>query len=89
MPVVLTDFTNSVWCVEQPDDDRLHVGFSGHAGPVLQDALEFIATRQKQFDKFVEKKRDAENATKRRLRRQRTNSTRDAESNGNSSARAE
>jgi hypothetical protein len=89
MPVVLTDFTNRVWCVEQPDDDRLHVGFSGSAGPALLDVLEFIATREKQFDKFVQKKRDAENATKRRLRRERTHSARDAESDGNSSARAE
>lgn len=71
MPVVLTDFTNRVWAVEQPDDGLLHVGWTGQPGPRLTDVLEFIQKRQKQFDKFVEKKREAENATKQRLRRSR------------------
>ncbi|MBD3260978.1 MAG: hypothetical protein GF334_04750 [Candidatus Altiarchaeales archaeon] len=69
MPVVLTDSTNKVWCVEQPDDGFLHVGWTGRPGPRLLDVLEFIAKRQKQFDKFVEKKREQENAFNRRLQR--------------------
>jgi hypothetical protein len=81
MPVVLTDHTNGVWCVEQPDDGLLHVGLTGYSGPTLLDTLEFIATRQKQFDKFVEKRKEKKNETKRRLRHSSSN-TRDAESGG-------
>lgn len=88
MPVVLTDITNSVWCVEQPDDGLLHVGLTGQAGPLLLDTLEFIATRQKQFDKFVEKKRELENANERRIRRKRSN-PRNVESGRDSSFREE
>lgn len=88
MPVVLTDSTNRVWAVEQPDDGRLHVGITGKAGPRLVDALDFLATREKQFDKFVEKRREAENADKRRLRQKRTNA-RNVESGGDSSFREE
>ena len=88
MPVVLTDSTNRVWAVEQPDDGLLHVGLTGQAGPRLVDALDFLATRQKQFDKFVEKRREAENADKRRIRRKRA-SARDVESGGDSSFREE
>jgi hypothetical protein len=85
MPVVLTDSTNKVWAVEQPDDELLHVGLTGQAGPRLVDALEFLATRQKQFDKFVEKRREAENANKRRVRSKRANA-RNVESGRNSSS---
>jgi hypothetical protein len=59
MPVVLTDYTNSTWCTEQLTDGYLHVGYTGHAGPRLVDLLDFARTRQKQFEKFVEK-REAE-----------------------------
>lgn len=85
MPVVLTDYTNRVWCVEQPDDGLLHVGTTGTAGPALQDVLDFIQTRQKQFDKFIEKKREKENANKRSIRHPRRN-PRDAEGRGNTGA---
>jgi hypothetical protein len=88
MPVVLTDSTNRVWAVEQPDDGLLHVGITGKAGPRLVDALDFLATREKQFDKFVEKRREAENADKRRVRQKRAN-TRNVESGGDSSLREE
>lgn len=88
MPVVLTDNTNRVWAVEQPDDGLLHVGITGKAGPRLVDALDFLATRERQFDKFVEKRREAENADKRRFRQKRSN-TRDVESGGDSSLREE
>ena len=88
MPVVLTDVTNKVWAVEQPDDGLLHVGLTGQAGPRLLDALDFLATRQKQFDKFVEKRREAENANKRRIRQKRAN-PRNVESGGDSSFREE
>lgn len=57
MPVVLTDRTNQVWAVEQPGDGFVHVGRTGQAGPRLVDVLEFISSRQKQFDAFVQKKR--------------------------------
>jgi len=57
MPVVLTDRTNRVWAMEQPNDERLHVGWTGRSGPLLEDVLEFISTREKQFNSFVEKKR--------------------------------
>lgn len=88
MPVVLTDSTNRVWAVEQPDDGLLHVGLTGKAGPSLLDALEFLATRQKQFDKFVEKKKEKENANKRRVRSKRIN-PRNVESGGDLSIREE
>lgn len=61
MPVVITDRTNKVWAVEQPDDGYLHVGFTGKPGPRLMDVLEFIERRDKQFENFVKKKRRAEN----------------------------
>jgi hypothetical protein len=60
MPVVITDFTNRVWSVEQPNDGFIHVGFTGSPGPRLVDALDFITTRQKQFDQFVAKRRELE-----------------------------
>lgn len=62
MPVVLTDQTNRVWAVEQPNDHYLHVGYTGEPGPRLTDVLDFIRVRQKQFDKFIEKRRSAEAA---------------------------
>ena len=72
MPVVLTDRSNRVWCVEQPDDGLLHVGWTGNSGPALVDILEFVKIRQKQFDKFNSRQRDlrkkaGRNAIKRQL----------------------
>jgi hypothetical protein len=72
MPVVITDFTNRVWAVEQPNDGFIHVGFTGSPGPRLVDALDFITTRQKQFEQFVAKRRELEekeSAKKRRTSR--------------------
>ena len=70
MPVVLTDFTNKTWCVEQPNDGYIHVGWVGKPGPKLVDVLEFIQTKQEQFDKFLAKKREEELAPgNRRIRR--------------------
>jgi len=69
MPVVLTDHTNKVWAVEQPNDGHIHVGYTGKPGPKLLDILDFVETREKQFNKFVQKRREAEekkNAKKRR-----------------------
>lgn len=60
MPVVVIDYTNKVWAMEQPDDSLLHVGWTGQPGPRLAEVLEFINTRQKQFDAFIEKKREDE-----------------------------
>ncbi len=72
MPVVITDFSNRVWAVEQPTDGYLHVGYTGEPGPRLLDILDFVRTRQKQFDKFVSKRQeleDKENAKKRKVSR--------------------
>jgi hypothetical protein len=68
MPVVITDYTNRVWAVEQPNDGYLHVGFTGKPGPRLTDVLDFIETRSKQFEKFVQKRKaeEVKNAQKRR-----------------------
>lgn len=68
MPVVITDYTNRVWAVEQPNDGYLHVGFTGKPGPRLTDVLDFIETRSKQFEQFVQKRKEEEfkNAKKRR-----------------------
>lgn len=69
MPVVITDHTNKVWAVEQPNDGLIHVGYTGKPGPRLLDVLDFVATREKQFNKFVQKRREEEekeNAKKRR-----------------------
>ena len=60
MPIVLTDFTNKVWCVEQPNDGRLHVGWVGKTGPRVDDILEFLDIKSEQFIKFVAKKRELE-----------------------------
>lgn len=60
MPVVITDHTNRTWAVEQPNDGYLHVGYTGSPGPRLLDILDFVKARQKQFDKFVEKRRQKE-----------------------------
>ena len=57
MPVVLTDYTNTTWAVEDPRDGLLHVGLTGKAGPRLDDVLDFITKREKQFNQFVAKKR--------------------------------
>lgn len=70
MPVVITDHTNKTWAVEQPNDGLIHVGYTGKPGPRLIDILDFVETREKQFTKFVHKRREAEekeNAKKRRL----------------------
>ena len=60
MPIVITDFTNLSWAVEQPNDGFIHVGYTGRPGPRLLDVLDFVSTRQKQFDKFVQKRRQKE-----------------------------
>ena len=56
MPVVITDHTNRVWAVEQPGDGLVHVGWSGKAGPRLQDVLEFLDENQAKFEKFLKTK---------------------------------
>ena len=56
MPVVLTDHTNKVWCMEQPDDNYLHAGYVGKGGPRVEDLLEFAESRDKQFRAFLAKK---------------------------------
>ena len=58
MPVVLTDKTNATWAVENPEDSYLHVGWTGQSGTRLQWTLEFIQVREKQFEKFIEKKKE-------------------------------
>lgn len=73
MPVVITDHTNRVWAVEQPVDGFIHVGWTGKSGPRLVDVLEFISSRQKQFDSFVQKKREETSGKKvRGARREQT-----------------
>ncbi len=69
MPVVITDYTNTTWAVEQPNDGYLHVGYTGKPGPRLLDVLDFMSTREKQFNKFVQKRRAKEekSAKKRRV----------------------
>ncbi len=69
MPVVITDFTNTAWAVEQPNDGYLHVGYTGESGPRLLDILDFVSIRQKQFDKFVQR-RQAHEQEKKRVERQ-------------------
>ncbi len=67
MPIVVIDFTNRTWAVEQPNDGYLHVGYTGETGPRLLDILDFVSTRRKQFDKFVAKRQVEEaDAEKRR-----------------------
>ena len=61
MPVVLTDKTNSTWAVENPEDGYLHVGWSGQKGTRLEWTLEFIRIREKQFERFIEKKKEEVN----------------------------
>lgn len=86
MPIVFTDFKNETWCTEQMTDGYLHCGYTGQAGPRLQDLLDFASARQKQFENFVEKRQEAEvksartNQTKRR--NVRTRNSRDAEVDG-------
>lgn len=58
MPVVLTDKTNATWAVENPEDGYLHVGWTGNKGTRLEWTLEFIKVREKQFEKFIEKKKE-------------------------------
>ena len=66
MPIVLTDFRNITWCTEQMTDGFLHAGYTGQAGPRLQDLLDFASTRQNQFDRFMAKRRieEIESASK-------------------------
>ena len=58
MPVVITDKTNKTWAVENPEDGYLHVGRTGERGTRLAWTLEFIQVRDKQFEKFIEKKKE-------------------------------
>lgn len=69
MPVVITDQTNKVWAVEQPNDGLIHVGYTGGPGPRLLDILDFVTTRDKQFAKFVQKRRAAEEKENAKQRR--------------------
>ncbi len=66
MPIVLTDFKNNTWCTEQMTDGFLHCGYTGQAGPRIQDLLDFAGTRQKQFENFVGKRqlREVKDAAK-------------------------
>ncbi len=60
MPVVLTDKTNKVWTVEDPITGFILAGYTGQGGARLLDLLDFITTREKQFIKFVEKRKEQE-----------------------------
>lgn len=60
MPVVLTDKTNKVWAVEDPVSGFVLSGYTGQPGPRLIDLLDFVTIREKQFIKFVEKRREQE-----------------------------
>lgn len=60
MPVVLTDKTNKVWTVEDPGTGFILAGYTGQSGSRLLDLLDFITTREKQFAKFVEKRKEQE-----------------------------
>jgi len=79
MPVVITDYTNRVWAVEQPTDGYIHVGVTGKPGPRLVDVLDFIATRQKQFDQFVAKRKEREAKESAKTRRATRTALRTAE----------
>ncbi len=68
MPVVITDYTNTAWAVEQPNDGYLHVGYTGKPGPRLLDVLDFIGTREKQFNKFIQKRRAQEEKSAKKRR---------------------
>lgn len=76
MPVVITDFTNKVWAVEQPNDGYIHVGYTGQPGPRLLDVLDFVTTRDKQFEKFVQKRQEQEEEENAKKRRAITNTLR-------------
>lgn len=85
MPVVLTDHTNRTWCMEQPNDGYLHVGFVGQPGPRVEDLLEFVQGRDKQFKSFLDKKLKGtknDNARNRNLLRR-------TKTDGDNSVRAE
>ncbi len=56
MPVVITDRTNNAWCAEDPKSGEMLVGLTGRKGERVLDVLEFIETRSKQFDQFIQKK---------------------------------
>jgi hypothetical protein len=74
MPIVITDRTNKTWAVEQPNDGYIHVGYTGQPGPRLLDILDFITTRGKQFEKFVQKRRIEEGRKNAKKRRSNSNS---------------
>lgn len=78
MPVVITDFTNKTWAVEQPNDGYIHVGYTGKPGPRLLDILDFVTTREKQFNKFLQKRREQEEKENAKKRRGITNALREA-----------
>jgi hypothetical protein len=56
MPVFITDFTNKVWCMENPVDGYLTVGYLGRPGVRVEDILAFVETQEKQFKTFMQKK---------------------------------
>lgn len=68
MPVVLIDKTNKVWAVEDPVSGFVLAGYTGQSGPRLLDLLDFVAIREKQFIKFVEKRQQQEEEDERRRR---------------------
>ncbi len=74
MPVVLTDKTNKVWAVEDPISGFLLTGYTGQPGPRLLDLLDFVAIRDKQFAKFVERRREEEDKRDKRRKRSITQS---------------
>ena len=74
MPIVITDHTNKTWAVEQPNDEYIHVGYTGRPGPRLLDILDFVTARGKQFDKFVQKRRIEEGRKNAKKRRSTSNS---------------
>ncbi|MEE9529119.1 MAG: hypothetical protein V3V88_03620 [Dehalococcoidia bacterium] len=69
MPVVITDKTNKVWAVEDPVSGFVLAGYTGQPGPRLLDLLDFVAIRDKQFDKFVEKRQQEEERRAKRRRK--------------------
>ena len=69
MPVVITDKTNKVWTVEDPVSGFILAGYTGQPGPRLLDLLDFVAIRDKQFEKFVEKRQQEEERSAKRKRK--------------------
>ena len=60
MPIVLVDRKNNIWVTEDRTSGDLIAGYKARGGQSVEDLLDFATSRDKQFEKFIQRKKQEE-----------------------------